>query len=83
VNSLSLAFEQALALIAHADAELLHIVGLSLSVSLTATAIASFIGLLFGAAIGVMRFPGRRVVLVILNAFMGLPPVVVGLVIYL
>ena len=83
MNSLSLAFGQALDLIVHADSVLLHIVGLSLSVSLTATGIATVIGLLLGAAIGVGRFPGRRGVLVMLNAFMGLPPVVVGLVIYL
>lgn len=83
MNSLSLAFGQAFELIVHADAELLHIVALSLSVSLSATGIASFFGLLLGAAIGVGRFPGRRGVLVMLNALMGLPPVVAGLVIYL
>ena len=83
MNSLSLAFEQALSLITHADADLLHIVGLSLRVSLTAVLFAAVIGLLLGAAIAVGRFPGRKALIVLLNAMMGLPPVVVGLVVYL
>jgi tungstate transport system permease protein len=83
VNSLSLAFEQALSLIAHADAVLLHIIGLSLRVSLSAVFFAALIGLPLGAAIAVGRFPGRQSLIVILNALMGLPPVVVGLVVYL
>jgi tungstate transport system permease protein len=52
-------------------------------VSLTAVAIASVIGLPMGAAIAVNRFTGRRALIVVLNALMGLPPVVVGLVVYL
>ena len=56
---------------------------LSLCVSLTAVAIASVIGLPLGAAIAVNRFTGRRALIVVLNALMGLPPVVVGLVVYL
>lgn len=59
------------------------IVALSLAVSLTAVAIASLIGLPLGAAIAVGRFPGRRAVIILLNALMGLPPVVVGLLVYL
>jgi tungstate transport system permease protein len=56
---------------------------LSLRVSLTAVAVAALIGLPLGAWIGVTRFPGRRALIVVLNALMGLPPVVVGLLVYL
>jgi tungstate transport system permease protein len=66
-----------------AEARLWQIVGLSLQVSLTAVALASVIGLPLGAAIAVGRFPGRNPLIVVLNALMGLPPVVVGLVVYL
>jgi tungstate transport system permease protein len=52
-------------------------------VSLSAVILATLIGLPLGAAIGVGRFPGRRAVVVLLNALMGLPPVVVGLFVYL
>jgi tungstate transport system permease protein len=65
------------------DSKLIEIVLLSLCVSLTAVAIASVIGLPLGAAIAVNRFTGRRALIVVLNALMGLPPVVVGLVVYL
>jgi tungstate transport system permease protein len=65
------------------DAGLFRIVLLSLSVSLSAVVIASAIGVPFGAALAVLRFRGRRAVVVILNALLGLPPVVVGLVVYL
>lgn len=77
------AFKTAFALIAGFDSELLHIVALSLSVSLSAVAIAALIGLPLGAAVALWRFPGRGAVIVVLNACMGLPPVVVGLVVYL
>jgi tungstate transport system permease protein len=66
-----------------AEARLWQIVGLSLQVSLAAVALASLLGLPLGAAIAVGRFPGRHAVIVVLNALMGLPPVVVGLVVYL
>ena len=66
-----------------AEARLWQIVLLSLEVSLSAVALASLAGLPLGAALAVARFPGRQVVIVLLNAFMGLPPVVVGLAIYL
>jgi tungstate transport system permease protein len=66
-----------------ADARLWSIVGLSLAVSLSAVALASLVGLPLGAALAVGRFPGRQAVIVLLNALMGLPPVVVGLAIYL
>ena len=65
------------------DAELWRIVALSLQVSLSAVGIAMAVGLPLGAALAVGRFPGRTGVVVTLNALMGLPPVVVGLVVYL
>ena len=65
------------------DARLAEIVWLSLRVSLTAVLFASLVGLPLGAAIAVGRFPGRQAIIVLLNALMGLPPVVVGLVVYL
>lgn len=79
----SAAFRTALALILELDPTLLEIVRLSLSVSLSAVAIAALIGLPLGAAVALGRFPGRGAVIVLLNASMGLPPVVVGLVVYL
>jgi tungstate transport system permease protein len=72
-----------LRLVATLDLRLWEIVGLSLAVSLSAVALATVIGLPLGAAIAVGRFPGRQPVIVVLNALMGLPPVVVGLFIYL
>jgi len=66
-----------------AEARLWQIVWLSLQVSLSAVALASLMGLPLGAAMAVGRFPGRRAVIVLLNALMGLPPVVVGLAVYL
>jgi tungstate transport system permease protein len=77
------AFVTAARLVAGLDPQLLDIVLLSLSVSLSAVALATLLGMPLGAAIAVSRFPGRRSVIVLLNAFMGLPPVVVGLAIYL
>jgi tungstate transport system permease protein len=65
------------------DSELWRIVALSLQVSLSAVGIAMAIGLPLGAALAVRKFPGRAGVVVTLNALMGLPPVVVGLVVYL
>jgi tungstate transport system permease protein len=73
----------AIELIVNLDADLAEIVLLSLQVSLTAVGFAALIGLPMGAAIALQRFPGRGLVVVMLNAFMGLPPVVVGLVVYL
>ena len=63
--------------------DFLGIVGLSIGVSLAATAIAAAIGLPLGAALAVFSFQGRRLLIVLANAFFGLPPVVVGLVLYL
>ncbi|HEY3516160.1 MAG TPA: ABC transporter permease [Gammaproteobacteria bacterium] len=70
-------------MIVAADGQLYEIVFLSLQVSFTAVAIATVVGLPLGAALAIRRFPGRQVLLVSLNALMGLPPVVVGLVVYL
>lgn len=83
MNDLALAFAEAFKLIARLDPELRGIVILSLEISITAVMIASVLGLPLGAALAVQRFPGRRAVIVILNALMGLPPVVVGLFVYL
>ena len=73
----------ALELILSGDPALLSIVRLSLIVSLSAVAGAALIGLPLGAFIALARFPGRELTIVVLNALMGLPPVVVGLAVYL
>ncbi|MEF8834089.1 MAG: ABC transporter permease [Halofilum sp. (in: g-proteobacteria)] len=65
------------------DPDLLGIVGLSLRISLTAVLIGTLIALPLGAVLALARFRGRAIPITILNAFMGLPPVVVGLVVYL
>jgi tungstate transport system permease protein len=65
------------------DPELFAIVRLSLLVSLSAVAVSALIGVPVGAFIALTRFPGRDTVIVVLNALMGLPPVVVGLLVYL
>jgi len=83
MSELASALRTAVALLARGDPELGEIVSLSLRVSLGALALASAIGLPLGAALGVARFPGRRALAVAINAGMGLPPVVVGLVTYL
>ena len=73
----------ALHLVLTADPVLLAIVRLSLEVSLSAVLLSALIGVPIGAFIALNRFPGREVFIVVLNALMGLPPVVVGLAIYL
>src|SRR5579859_3661571 len=73
----------ALHLIVTADPALVAIVSLSLLISFSATLLATLFGLPFGALIALTRFRGRAIVIVTLNALMGLPPVVVGLAIYL
>jgi tungstate transport system permease protein len=65
------------------DRDLAEIIGLSMRVSLSAVAVAALIGVPLGGALALLRFPGRKTVIVLLNAFMGLPPVVVGLAVYL
>ncbi len=76
-------FVTAWQLVAVADTRLAGIVLLSLRVSLTATLIACVVGMPVGAMLAVGRFPGRRVLIVLFNGLMGLPPVVVGLLVYL
>jgi tungstate transport system permease protein len=73
----------ALSLIGEADPELLGIVALSLRVSLTASIVALLIGAPIGAWLAIARFRGRQVIIVLTNALLGLPPVVVGLALYL
>lgn len=70
-------------LIVNGDATLFAIVGLSLAVSLSAVVLAAIVGLPLGALLALLRFPGRSAIVVVVNAFMGLPPVVVGLAVYL
>jgi tungstate transport system permease protein len=77
------AFFTAIRLIVGLDRDLIEIVSLSLRVSLSAVGLASVVALPLGALVAVWRFPGREVVAIILSAMMGLPPVVVGLVLYL
>jgi tungstate transport system permease protein len=66
-----------------ADANLIAIVRLSLAVTLSATTTATLLGMPFGAFVALFRFPGREALIVVLNALMGLPPVVVGLSVFL
>lgn len=73
----------ALMLMLSLDADLLEIIALSLRVSLSALIVSCILGLPLGAVLAVTRFPGRDGVLLLVNALMGLPPVVVGLIVYL
>ena len=77
------AFIAAVALVVNFESGLAEIVGLSLQISFTAIFVASLIGLPLGASLAVFHFPGRTAFVVLLNALMGLPPVVVGLIGYL
>jgi len=83
MSTIGEAAAQALALVTAGDPKLVAIVLLSLRVSLAAVVFGALIGLPFGAWLAVTDFPGRRAVIVMLNALMGLPSVVVGLVVYL
>ena len=83
MQDFSAAFGLAFSLILRADADLIEIIGLSLRVSLAAVVLSALIGLPLGAFIAVLRFRGRQVIAVLLNAMMGLPPVVVGLLVYM
>ena len=77
------ALRTAIELVLTLDSDLVEIVSLSLQISLGAVLIATVIALPLGAAVALLRFPGKRAVTILLNAAMGLPPVVVGLVVYL
>jgi tungstate transport system permease protein len=68
---------------AFASVELWRIIALSLAVSLSATALAAILGVPLGAALAIWRFPGRGAIVIGANALLGLPPVVVGLALYL
>jgi len=73
----------ALRLIVTFDPDLVEIVTLSLKVSLVGVGLAAVIGLPVGAALAIYPFPGRRAIVLVLDSFMGLPPVAVGLIVYL
>jgi tungstate transport system permease protein len=83
VHDIANALVAAWQLVLSGDPTLLGIVFLSLGISLTAVFLASCIGLPLGAGLAIARFPGRNAAVVVINAMMGLPPVVVGLVVYL
>ena len=83
MNSIAEAAARAFALIVAADPDLIGIVVLSLEICLASVTMSCVVGLPLGAAIAVNEFPGKRLVVVVLNALMGLPPVVVGLFVYL
>ena len=83
MNDIWAGLQAAFWLIATLDADLLEITLRSLQVSLTALVVASVIALPFGTWLAIRRFRFRRTVIAILNALMGLPPVVVGLIVYL
>tara|TARA_R110000868_G_scaffold169762_4_gene404840 strand:+ start:794 stop:1501 length:708 start_codon:yes stop_codon:yes gene_type:complete len=77
------AFGAAFSLIVSLDADLVEIVSLSLAVTLSAVAISCLLGFPAGAFLAIVRFPGRGTVVVLISSLMGLPPVVVGLTVYL
>jgi tungstate transport system permease protein len=83
VSDIADAVRHALNLLAQLDPALLGIVRLSLAVSISASVAAAVVGLPLGAALAVFRFPGRSVAITLVNALLGLPPVVVGLALYL
>jgi tungstate transport system permease protein len=83
MNDFARSITAAFTLIGEADSELLGIVALSVRVSLTASIVALLIGAPIGALLAITRFRGRQVVIVLTNALLGLPPVVVGLALYL
>ncbi|UCH39948.1 MAG: ABC transporter permease [Gammaproteobacteria bacterium] len=83
MQDFSNAFGLAASLIFSADADLIEIIALSLRVSVSAVVLAALIGFPLGALTAVAHFPGRQTLTVTLNALMGLPPVVVGLLVYM
>ena len=83
MQDIGAAFALAFKLIVSGDSDLAEIVLLSLEISLSAVTLAALIGMPLGAALALFRFPGRGALVIVLNAFMGLPPVVVGLFVYL
>ncbi|HEX9390528.1 MAG TPA: ABC transporter permease [Usitatibacteraceae bacterium] len=83
MSEISQGLAQAFGLVAAADPQLLSIIWLSLAVSGTAVMVAALFALPFGAWLALARFPGRQSLIALLNGMMGLPPVVIGLLIYL
>ncbi|MCS3726617.1 ABC transporter permease [Bradyrhizobium betae] len=83
MNDFARSIAAAFVLIGEADSELLGIVALSVRVSLTASIVALLIGAPIGVLLAITRFRGRQVIIVLTNALLGLPPVVVGLALYL
>ena len=73
---------QALLLLISLDAELFEIVGVSLTVSSSSTAIAALVGLPSGFLIAFREFPGKRLTITVLNTLLALPTVVIGLIVY-
>jgi tungstate transport system permease protein len=83
MNDFTAAIAEAFRLIGSFDSNLAEIVALSLQVSVSATICAAVLGLPIGAAVAMGNFPGRSLAILVINALMGLPPVVVGLLVYL
>jgi tungstate transport system permease protein len=83
MNDFSDALLTAVSLIVNLNQDLTEIVLLSLQVSFSALFIATLIAMPIGAAVALYRFPGRTAIIIFMNALMGLPPVVVGLIVYL
>jgi len=83
MTDLADAFVAAFHLLVARDEQMMEILALSMEVSLTALLLATAIALPLGAAIALAKFPGRRLLVIVLNSLMGLPPVVVGLLVYL
>jgi tungstate transport system permease protein len=83
MNEISAGLAQAFKLVAHVDSQLVAIVWLSIKVSGVAVIAAAALALPFGAWLALARFPGRDAVISVLNGMMGLPPVVMGLIVYL
>jgi tungstate transport system permease protein len=83
MNTVGLAVQEAWRMIGSGDPKLFDIVRLSLSISFTSVMLATLTALPLGAALAVTAFPGRRAIVVTLNALLGLPSVVVGLGVYL
>ena len=83
MQDIAVSFVLAIELVVMADSDLVEIIALSLRVSLTAVLVACCLGLPIGAAVAIGRFPGRQLFIIALNALMGLPPVVVGLLVYM
>jgi tungstate transport system permease protein len=83
MNEISAGLAQAFALVARFDSQVMAIVWLSIKVSGVAVMAAALFALPFGAWLALARFPGRNAVIAVLNGLMGLPPVVMGLFVYL